>query len=120
MGVKTLADLISLISKLPYIGGHKRTGTTSVQQTFRVKTLYKHKDFTMRNLRHDIAVLELDGKARLSQKVTTVCLPDQAANLNSKCYITGLTFKYIIVIHKLFYRQHVNYQHVFMSHKYIM
>lgn len=78
--------------KLHYIGGHRRTGTTSVQQTFRVKTLFKHSGFTMQNLKNDIAVLELDGKAALSQKVTTVCLPEQAADLNSTCYITGLTF----------------------------
>lgn len=73
------------------IGGHRRTGSTSVQQTFRVKTLYKHSGFTMQNLKHDIAVLQLEGSAQLSEKVTTVCLPDKDADLNSKCYITGLT-----------------------------
>ncbi|KAJ7370880.1 hypothetical protein OS493_028950 [Desmophyllum pertusum] len=69
-----------------------RTGTTSVQQTFRVKYLYKHSGFTMQNLKHDIAVLVLEGSVQLSPKVAKVCLPDQAADLNSKCYITGLTF----------------------------
>lgn len=68
-----------------------RTGMTDVQQRFRVKTLHKHKDFTMQNLKNDIALLELDRSAQLSDKVTTVCLPDQDADLNSKCYITGLT-----------------------------
>ena len=72
-------------------GAHRRTGTTSVQQTFRLKALYKHSGFTMQNLKHDIAVLQLERNAQLSDKVTTVCLPDQAADLNSKCYITGLT-----------------------------
>lgn len=69
-----------------------RTGITDVQQTFRVKALYKHNDFTMQNLKHDIAVLQLEGSAQLSDKVTTVCLPDKDADLNSKCYITGGTF----------------------------
>ena len=73
------------------IGGHSRTGSTSVQQTFGVKTLHKHSGFTMQNLKHDIAVLQLEGIAQLSEKVTTVCLPDKDADLNSKCYITGLT-----------------------------
>lgn len=72
-------------------GAHRRTGTTSVQQTFRLKALHKHSGFTMQNLKHDIAVLQLERNAQLSDKVTTVCLPDQAADLNSKCYITGLT-----------------------------
>lgn len=72
-------------------GAHRRTGETSVQQTFRLKALYKHSGFTMQNLKHDIAVLQLEKNAQLSGKVTTVCLPDQAADLSSKCYITGLT-----------------------------
>ncbi|KAL9987992.1 hypothetical protein ACROYT_G002383 [Oculina patagonica] len=71
------------------VGAHMRTGITDVQQTFRVKALYKHSDFTMQNLKHDIAVLQLEGSAQLSDKVTTVCLPDKDADLSSKCYITG-------------------------------
>ena len=67
-----------------------RTGITDVQQTFKVKALHKHSGFSMQNLKHDIAVLQLEGRAQLSDKVTTVCLPEQDADLNSKCYITGL------------------------------
>ena len=70
-----------------------RTGITAVQQTFRVKALHKHSAFTMQNLKHDIAVLQLEGSAQLSEKVTTVCLPEQDADLKSKCYITGLLYK---------------------------
>ena len=69
-----------------------RTGITDVQQTFRVKALHKHSGFTMQNLKHDIAVLQLEGSAQLSDKVTTVCLPEQDADLKSKCYITGLLY----------------------------
>lgn len=71
------------------VGAHKRTGTTPVQQTFRLRALHKHKGFTMQNLRDDIAVLQLAGRVKLSDKVTTVCLPRQPADLNFKCYITG-------------------------------
>lgn len=71
------------------VGGHRRTGSTSVQQTFRVITLHKHSGFSMQNLMHDIAVLQLAGRVQMSDKVTTVCLPQQDANLNSECYITG-------------------------------
>lgn len=70
-------------------GGHRRTGTTSVQQTFRVITLHKHSGFSMQNLKHDIAVLQLERNVEMSDKITTVCLPQQDANLNSECYITG-------------------------------
>lgn len=69
-----------------------RTGMTDVQQKFRVKALYKHSGFTMRELKHDIALLQLEKNAQLSEKVTTVCLPDKDADLNSNCYITGLMF----------------------------
>lgn len=61
-----------------------------MQETFRVRTLHKHSGFTMSNLKHDVAVLQLDGNVKLSDKVNTVCLPDRDADLNSQCYITGL------------------------------
>lgn len=71
------------------VGGHRRTGSTSVQQTLKVKTLHKHSGFTMQNLKHDVAVLQLERPVKLSDKVNTICLPDKDADLNSKCYITG-------------------------------
>lgn len=71
------------------VGAHRRRGTTPVQQTFQVITLHKHSGFTMRDLKNDVAVLQLDKNVQLSDKVNTVCLPSKAADLNSKCYITG-------------------------------
>ena len=71
-------------------GAHRRQGSTIVQETFGVRTLHKHSGFTMSNLKHDVAVLQLDGNVKLSDKVNTVCLPDRDADLNSQCYITGL------------------------------
>ncbi|XP_073242452.1 chymotrypsinogen B-like isoform X2 [Porites lutea] len=71
------------------VGGHRRTGSTSVQQRLRVITLHKHSGFSTQNLKHDVAVLQLERPVQLSDKVNTVCLPDQDADLNSNCYITG-------------------------------
>ncbi len=48
------------------------------------------------NFRDDIAVLQLDRSAKLNDKVATVCLPDSRPDLNSNCYVTGLTFMLII------------------------
>ena len=44
----------------------------------------------MQNLKDDVAVLQLERSVQLSDKVTTICLPDGDADLRSKCYITGL------------------------------
>ena len=79
-----------------------------MQQTFQVKTLHKHSGFTMQNLKHDVAVLQLERPVQLSDKVTTICLPDKDADLNSKCYITGLQkhfghFLYKSINHFIFY-----------------
>ena len=43
----------------------------------------------MQNLKHDVAVLQLEQPVKLSDKVNTICLPDKDAALDSKCYITG-------------------------------
>ncbi|KAL9955814.1 hypothetical protein ACROYT_G037197 [Oculina patagonica] len=51
------------------VGAHTRTGTTAVQQSLRVKKIIKHAGFSMRNLRNDIALLELERPATLSDKV---------------------------------------------------
>ena len=43
----------------------------------------------MQNLKHDVEVLQLERSVKLSDKVNTICLPDDDADLNSECYITG-------------------------------
>ena len=43
----------------------------------------------MQNLKHDVAVLQLERPVKLSDKVNTICLPNKKANLKAKCYITG-------------------------------
>jgi len=87
---------------LSHIGVHKRLGITSVEKVFRVKRLHRHSGFTMENLKHDIAVLELRGSVMISDKVSTVCLPTEAPKPGTKCYITGFKYIYIyILINKL-------------------
>lgn len=54
-----------------------------------MKTLYKHDGFTMNNLKHDIAVLELKGSVKISDKVSPVCLPTEEPTPGTECYISG-------------------------------
>lgn len=74
-------------SRLP--GAHRRLGITSAEEHVRVKTIYKHSGFTKENLKHDIAVIELKGSAKISNKVSTVCLPTMPPKPGTKCYVTG-------------------------------
>ncbi|XP_020608281.1 chymotrypsinogen A-like isoform X2 [Orbicella faveolata] len=73
------------------VGAHRRTGTTAVQRTFRLKKLFKHEGFNMRQLRNDIALLQLEGSITTSEKVNTVCLPASGSRIpaGTHCYITG-------------------------------
>ena len=51
----------------------------------------KHPDFSMRHLRHDVAVLQLARPASLNNTVGTVCLPSHGSRveLGTTCYVTG-------------------------------
>ena len=60
-----------------------------MQQNVKVKAIYKHSGFSMKHLRHDIAVLQLERPVELNDKVKTVCLPSKNPDLNANCYITG-------------------------------
>ena len=74
-----------------FLGAHVRTGTTAVQQTFNLKQLFSHESFSMRHLRSDIALLQLDRPAQLSDKVNTVCLPEKGSRVapGTRCFVTG-------------------------------
>ncbi|XP_022803816.1 chymotrypsinogen B-like [Stylophora pistillata] len=73
------------------VRAHARTGTTYVQQTFRLRQLFKHEGFDMGKLQNDIALLQVNGRVRLSDKVNTVCMPQKGKRVpaGSRCYITG-------------------------------
>ena len=84
-----MSNLLTLLTCL--LGAHRKKGDpTDVQEEFKIKTLYRHKGFTMQNLKHDVAVLELKGSAKISDKVSTVCLPSRPPKPGTKCYVTGL------------------------------
>ena len=91
----TWADLpsvkINVFAIMASIGAHRRTGSTQVQRTFRLRQLFKHEGFSMRNLRNDVALLQLAGSISPSPKVNTVCLPASGSRIpaGSRCYITG-------------------------------
>ena len=92
-----------------FSGAHRRTGSTSVQQTFGVRKLFKHERFKMRHLQNDIALLQLQGSIQSSNKVNTVCLPSSVSRVSSgtQCYITGTTDylfdSYLLVLRLIFY-----------------
>ena len=75
-------------------GAHYRKGTTDVQQELNVKTVIIHGNFTTKNLRNDIALIQLDRPVQISDKVSTVCLPAKAPDLNANCYITGTLYSF--------------------------
>lgn len=71
------------------VGAHRRLGIAAVEQHFRVKAINEHSGFDNENLKHDIAVIELRGSAKISDKVSTVCLPTKRPRPGTKCYVTG-------------------------------
>ncbi|XP_068753358.1 chymotrypsinogen A-like [Montipora capricornis] len=73
------------------VGAHRRNGRTQVQQTLRVKKLFKHEQFSRRNLRNDVALLQLERSITLSSKINTVCLPKENSRVSpgTQCFITG-------------------------------
>ena len=75
-------------------GAHERLGTTDVEQSIKVKRLFVHEGFSYRHLRNDIALLQLATPASLSDKVNTVCLPEQGSRVpdGHNCYITGILY----------------------------
>ena len=72
-------------------GAHRRTGTTRFQQSFQVKKIIKNCHFSMRHLKNDIALLELERPVPLNDKVNLICLPQKDSRVapGTKCYITG-------------------------------
>lgn len=76
---------------LSCLGAHALLGTTPVQQSIKVEQLFAHEDFSMAHLKNDIALLKLKTPVMLSDKVNTVCLPEQGSRVGDGkiCYITG-------------------------------
>ena len=58
---------------------------------YEVSRVIKHPQFSMRHLRHDVAVLKLARAANLDNKVGTVRPPKQNSRVSQEttCYVTG-------------------------------
>ncbi|KAL9959762.1 hypothetical protein ACROYT_G033117 [Oculina patagonica] len=72
-------------------GEHDQTVEEGAEQVVDVSAVCFHEGFSMQHLRNDIAVLTLSSPVALSDKVSTVCLPQggQQVAAGTKCYITG-------------------------------
>ncbi|XP_015773229.1 PREDICTED: suppressor of tumorigenicity 14 protein-like isoform X3 [Acropora digitifera] len=70
------------------LGAHDRTRGGEV---VRISRVIRHPQFSMSNLRHDVALLKLASPATISSKVGTICLPEQGSRIpqGSTCYVTG-------------------------------
>ena len=77
---------------LSVTGAHSRTNDG---QVFKVSRVIKHPQFSMQNLRHDVALLKLSRAVNLGGKINTVCLPKQGSRVSqgTKCYVTGNKLK---------------------------
>ncbi|XP_022788730.1 chymotrypsin-like elastase family member 1 [Stylophora pistillata] len=73
------------------VGAHSLSGSTPVQETFKVKRLITHPNYTQGTENNDIALLELDRKVTLSLRVNLVCLPQKGSRIppGTRCTITG-------------------------------
>ena len=73
-------------------GAHSRTNDGEV---FKVSRVIKHPQFSMQNLRHDVALLKLSRAVNLGGKINTVCLPKHGSRVSqgTNCYVTGNNLK---------------------------
>ncbi|KAJ7336030.1 hypothetical protein OS493_013404 [Desmophyllum pertusum] len=73
------------------VGEHDQTVEEGAEQVLDVSAVCFHEGFSMQHLRNDIAVITLAKPVVLSDRVSTVCLPQegQAVPTGTKCYITG-------------------------------
>ncbi|XP_022788700.1 chymotrypsinogen A-like isoform X2 [Stylophora pistillata] len=76
------------------VGAHSLSGSTPVQETFRVKRVIMHPKFSFDTGKNDIALLELDGNVTRSLRVNLVCLPQQGSRIppGTRCTIAGWGF----------------------------
>ncbi len=64
----------------------------SVFQVIDIEKIIPHAQYSRRSLRNDIALIKLKSPAKMSKRVTTICLPAKGASpaVGSKnCYLSG-------------------------------
>ena len=87
-----LCDISTIIADhLSLLGAHSRTGTTQFQKSYNLRQIIKHKGYSRRHLRNDIALLQLETPIDASLHVNVVCLPKAGTRVGpgKKCYLTG-------------------------------
>ena len=73
-------------------GEHDQRVIEGEEQVLDVSSVCFHEGFSMQHLRNDIAVLTLGNPVALTDRVSTVCLPQRKEQVptGTKCYITGI------------------------------
>lgn len=83
----------SILFFFVFLGAHYRVGhPTSVQETINVTQVIYHREFSWITAKNDVALLKLAKPITPSDKVNTVCLPENGTNQISpgtNCFITG-------------------------------
>ena len=73
------------------LGAHNRNSPQKHEQKIKGKRVIVHPQYGRPLLSNDIALIQLERPATISNRVSTVCLPSHnyALPLSSTCYITG-------------------------------
>jgi len=73
------------------LGDHNRKFNEGTEQTAFVEKITIHNDYSLSKDDHDIAMIRITTKAKLSNYISKICLPQEDVVLEpgTKCYLTG-------------------------------
>lgn len=74
------------------VGDHNRNTNEGTEETVGAKRIISHPQYNKPSqINNDIALIQLAGSVKLSQRVNPICLPSHDSDVptGSKCYITG-------------------------------
>ncbi|CAD5122437.1 DgyrCDS10861 [Dimorphilus gyrociliatus] len=90
--IATAAHCVTLTTDLSkykvILGEHRRKTKDNTEQEFSVEKIIIHPDFKSYTYLNDIALIKLNKRAILNEKVRKICLPD-AELTHAECYVTG-------------------------------
>ena len=74
-----------------FLGEHDQTVEEGAEKLIDVAAVCYHEGFSMKHIQNDIALLTLAKPVMLSDRINTVCLPQQSRQVpaGTNCYITG-------------------------------
>lgn len=74
-----------------FLGEHDQTVEEGAEKLIDVAAVCYHEGFSMKHIQNDIALLTLAKPVVLSDRINTVCLPQQSRQVpaGTNCYITG-------------------------------